>query len=301
MINNALKTKLEDAGFQFRTFKIEHLEEISTVFSDLARQGILDKDFYRDNLTNFNFSCKNIMDNPKSVIVMASPQYKSFVEFRYEGKPYEAVIPPIYRYPEINNRITDTLNSVFTESGFSFTKPVLPLKLLAVKSGLGKYGRNNLCYVPGMGSFVMLNAYITDYEFEEDSWGDVQVLESCESCTACIESCPTGAIANDRFLIRAQKCITNFNEYDVPMPDWIKPDWHNSVIGCMKCQAACPHNSSFIDMVDERIFFNAEESKLVLNGCAFDNLPQEARNKLSNSGLEDYYHVLPRNMRLLMD
>jgi len=66
-------------------------------------------------------------------------------------------------------------------------------------------------------------------------------------------------------------------------------------------EAACPHNSRFINMVDERIFFNDEESELILNGRAFDNLPQETRNKIPNSGLEDYYHILTRNMRLLMD
>jgi epoxyqueuosine reductase len=33
---------------------------------------------------------------------------------------------------------------------------LLPLKSLAVRSGLAAYGRNNVCYVPGMGSFLEL-------------------------------------------------------------------------------------------------------------------------------------------------
>lgn len=301
MISKALKSKIEAVGYKMKSFRVEHLEEISNEFTHLAEQGMLDKSFFEDNLTSFSFNCRNLLNNAKSVMVIASPQYKSLVEFRYKGKAYEAVIPPTYKYPEINNKVEEILNGVFYETGFSFTKPVLPLKLLAVRSGLGRYGRNNVCYISGLGSFIRLSAFISDYEFEEDSWGDMKAMESCGSCTVCIDSCPTGAIAKDRFLIHAQKCITNFNEYDTSIPDWINPDCHDSIVGCMKCQAACPYNSKLIDLTDERICFNDEESELILDGCAFGKLPPETRNRISSSGLEIYYHVLPRNMRLLMN
>jgi epoxyqueuosine reductase len=36
------------------------------------------------------------------------------------------------------------------------------LKRLAVRSGLARYGRNNVTYVEGMGSFLELSASLTD-------------------------------------------------------------------------------------------------------------------------------------------
>jgi epoxyqueuosine reductase len=85
------------------------------------------------------------------------------------------------------------------------------------------------------------------------------------------------------------------------MPEWISPDWHDSIVGCMKCQAACPHNAKLIDLVDERICFDEKETGLILDGSVFDNLPIETKEKISYAGMESYYNVLPRNIKLLID
>ena len=301
MISKNLYSEIDTACFKIKTFKAEHLKEISADFKILVKKGLLNEEFYKSNLTDFNYDYESILSNGKSVMVIASPQCRSIAEFKYAGKKITAVIPPTYIYPSINSRITKILNNVLVEKGYSFAKPNLPLKLLAVRSGLGKYGRNNVCYIPKLGSFFRLSAYITDYEFEEDSWGDIKVMESCSSCSACIDNCPTGAIDIGRFLIHAQNCITHFNEYDTQIPEWVGPDSHNSIVGCMKCQAVCPHNKELIDFVDERICFSEKETKMILDGNTLDNLPLETRNKISFIGMEPYLCVLPRNIHLIMD
>ena len=299
MINNKLYSEVEAAGFRVKTFKVEHLKEISTDFKMLAEQGILDQDFYRRDLTDFNYDYTSELAGAKSVLVIAAPQCKSLAEFNCQGNIIEAVLPPTYISRKINEQVTKILNSVFSETDYSFAKAVLPLKLLAVRSGLGRYGRNNVCYVPGLGSFVRLAAYITDYDFEGDSWGAIKSLESCSSCTACIDNCPTGAIDRDRFLIHAQNCITNFNEYGTPIPEWISPGWHDSLLGCMKCQAACPHNAKLIDKVEERICFDENETEMILNAKPFDSLMKATRDKIEYIGMGSCYNVIPRNIRLL--
>ena len=301
MISKNLYSEIEAAGFRIKTFKVEHLEEISTEFERLVAQGLLNEDFYKSNLVSFNYDYKSMLKNAKSVIVIAAPQYKSLVEFEYEGKTLAATIPPTYIYPRIDNRVVNILNDVLIKNHYSLVRASLPLKLLAARSGLGQYGRNNVCYIPGRGSYNRLLAFITDYEFEEDNWGDIKVMESCSTCSACVDKCPTGAIDKNRFLIHAQNCITNFNEYETPIPEWINPDWHDSIVGCMKCQAACPQNNKLLDKVDERISFNEKETEMILDGSEFNNLPGETRNKLSNAGMESYYNVLPRNIHLLID
>ncbi len=299
MIKENLLSEIEAAGFRVKVFNAEHLKEISSDFKILSEQGALDKEFYTKSLTVFNYDYKSVLSNARSVMVIASPQRKSIVEFQCGDKTVMAVIPPTYMYSGINNQIISILNNVLAVEGYSFGKLVIPLKLIAVRSGLGRYGRNNVCYIPGLGSYIRLSAYVTDYEFEEDSWGDIKVMESCSNCTACIDNCPTGAIDKGRFLIHAQNCITNFNEYGTPTPEWISPLWHNAIVGCMKCQEACPHNAKLIELVDERICFDKKETGMILDESAINELPEETRRKISHLDMEDYYDVLPRNIRLL--
>lgn len=301
MISGNLHCSIGAAGFKVKTFNTEHLKEISTEFERLTAQGLLDEGFYKSNLASFNYDYESVLENAKSVIVIAAPQYKSIAEFEFQGRTIEAVIPPTYSYPGIDSLVADILDKVLVKSGYGLARPALPLKLLAVRSGLGVFGRNNICYIPGLGSFIRLAAYITDYQFEEDNWGDVRVMESCDTCSLCIDKCPTGAINKGDFLIHAHNCITNYNEYKASMPVWINPQWHDSLVGCMKCQAACPHNAKLIDMVDESIYFDEKETGMIMDGCTFDSLPADTRNKIYRAGMESYYNVLPRNIHLLID
>ncbi len=116
----------------------------------------------------------------------------------------------------------------------SVTRAFLPLKLLAVQSGLGRYGRNNVCYVPGMGSFFQLAAYYSNMQARTDFWQEPKAMPICENCHACHLNCPTRAISNDRFLLNAEKCLVFHNEKrgNIPFADWIDPSWHNCLIGC---------------------------------------------------------------------
>ncbi|KPU46005.1 epoxyqueuosine reductase [Oxobacter pfennigii] len=299
MIEDSLYSEIEAAGFKIKVFKAEHLKEISRDFKTFAEQGLIDKSFYRNNLADFNYDYISILPDAKSVMVIASPQGKSLAEFQFKGKSFDMVVPPTYIYPTIDNRVTGILNRVFAENGHDFVRVRLPFKLLAVRSGLGQYGRNNICYVSEFGSFFRLSAFVTDYEFEEDSWGEVKAIKSCSSCSLCIDNCPTGAIDKSRFVIRAHHCLTNFNESDEPIPEWVNADWHNAVVGCMRCQDVCPHNKDRINLVEDRICFSEKETEMILDGKDFESLPEEMRNKISFMGMESYLHILPRNIRLI--
>lgn len=300
MIDNKLYSAVEAEGFAMKTFHAAHLEEIRHDFEKLVEQGLLEEEFYKNNLTNFNYDYESILNKAKSVIVIAVPQKGSIAEFVYKGKKINAAIPPIYLPSNIRSKLTNILDCTLVEGGYHYSRPMLPLKLLAVRSGLGQYGRNNICYVPKIGSFLRLHAYITDYEFADDSWGAVKVMESCKNCTACIESCPTKAIEEERFLIKAQNCITNLNEFLTPIPKWVSPSWHNAIIGCMKCQQACPHNKHNLEAVEQRICFNEEETEQLLRAVAMEELQASVRDKLIHSGMDSFYNVLPRNLQLLI-
>lgn len=131
----------------------------------------------------------------------------------WNGETLALILPPTYvGYDETRKWVEDLLAQILRTKGYRVVRPSLPLKLLAVRSGLGWYGRNNICYVPGMGSFLQLVSVYSDLPCQKDSWREAQMMPSCQNCYACRLSCPTGAISSDRFLLRAERCIVFHNE-----------------------------------------------------------------------------------------
>ncbi|MHA1499274.1 MAG: hypothetical protein ACTSXN_07380 [Promethearchaeota archaeon] len=87
----------------------------------------------------------------------------------------------------LSNHETYILKEIIRKPGSEIVKVrnQLHLKLLAVSSGIGTYGRNNICYIEGMGSFCTLHAYYTNYKMENDSWHELKMMDHCENCTYC--------------------------------------------------------------------------------------------------------------------
>ncbi len=179
---------------------------------------------------------------------------------------------------------------------------LIPEKLLAVRSGLGYYGRNNICYVDGMGSFHQPVVFFTDLPCEETNWRESKLMERCNNCSACIRNCPTGAITTERILLHAERCITLYNERPGAFPDWIDPKWHNCILGCLRCQDACPENKAVLGWVEEKGEFSEEETVLILQEKEFARLPSSTLRKLEQLELPEYYrNLLPRNLAVLLD
>jgi epoxyqueuosine reductase len=166
---------------------------------------------------------------------------------------------------------------------------------------LAKYGRNNISYVPGMGSFLRLIAFYTDYPCEEDNWQEASMMEACENCSLCRETCPTGCIPSERFLIHAENCLTHFNEDEFDLPKWLQSDWHNSLIGCMKCQAVYPVNKPYLNKIETGPDFSEAETELILNKASVEKLSPETRMKLDRMVEDGIYPVMGRNLRMLIE
>jgi epoxyqueuosine reductase len=195
-------------------------------------------------------------------------------------------------------QVQDLLTQLLGEKGYNVAKTTLPLKLLSGRSGLVQYGRNNVGYVSGLGSFLQIVAYYSDMPCEEDSWQDPAMLQACENCDLCRRACPTGAIPSDRFLLRAELCITYHNEKkgDIPFPSWMDASWHNCIEGCMRCQRACPVDRQFLDWVEDEEEFSEEETAMLLEGASREKLPEETVRKLTHLDILNDIGILPRNL-----
>jgi len=291
--------KLQERGYRGRVVPIEHVPQLKYEIEENVGQGKIDARLYEKYMTYFRFDVTAILPGARSVIVTAAPQPQRQVIFRFKGQPQSVTIPPAY-YRDTDNPVSEILEKSLGSSSYQFNSIALPLKLLAVCSGMAKYGKNNIAYVEGLGSFARLRAFLSDMPADRSDGFKPEVMKECDKCKACLNECPAKAIVPDRFLIHAERCITFLNEGDEEFPEWVDPAWHNSLIGCMKCQLACPVNKSSARWVEEGEDFNEAETDLILSGVPFDRIPPETAHKLKRCFMQEYLDVLPRNLRALL-
>jgi epoxyqueuosine reductase len=295
---------LRERGFPARIVSVSHLHQLQKEIESLHSHALLDSQFYQDRLAWFKFQTPEDLLRAQSLIVVAVPRPQTRAIFIWNGQRHPLIIPPTYTaYDDIAKQVGNFLAGKLGENGFKSTETAVPLKLLAVRSGLGQYGRNNICYVSGLGSFLQIVAVYSDMPCEEDSWQEATMMKSCEECELCRRACPTGAISSDRFLLRAERCISYHNEKkgDVPFPKWIDDTWHNCIVGCMRCQRVCPQNREFIQWIGEEEEFSEKETVLLLQGVRQDKLPATTLGKLERLDLVDYLDCLPRNLAVFFN
>jgi len=282
---------------------IRHLPSLQNDIEERLRQGLLDNDFYKNRLAWFEFRPpEGFVAN--SLITVAVPRPQTQAIFNWRGGRLPLILPPTYTaYDATAKAIGDLLSSLLGQEGYKTAQTKLPLKTLAVRSGLAQYGRNNISYVPGMGSFLQLVAVYSDLPCQNDSWREPAMMKACERCSLCREACPTSAIPSDRFLLHAERCIVYHNEKPgtVPFPDWMKPSWHNCIMGCMHCQRACPINRKFLNWVEDKEEFSEAETKLFLKGAELHDLPQTTVKKLGHLNLLEDIDKFPRNLKVFYE
>ena len=275
------------------------MRELETDIMTRHQKGLLDPDLYDAYLASFDFACHQKLKDARSMIIVAVPQPQVKVTFYWKDEPYPVIIPPTY-YFAIDNEVEDHLKAVLEPQGYQLQKVRLPDKLLSVRSGLAQYGKNNITYVKGMGSFQRPVVFVSDCPCEEDSWGDAIVLEQCEKCSACRKACPTDAIKSDRFQLHAERCLTFHNEGAKAFPPWLSPSWHNCLVGCMICQKVCPANKDVVKWIEPGETFTSDETDLILSGVSEQQLTKDTLAKLKRLDLMEYYNILPRNLKALI-
>ena len=300
LLSSSVYSRLSEHGFAARFVSLERLHELKDAIEKAHSEHLFDEEFYRSLRPWFDFTIPAELPEVRSIIVVASPQPALKVTFMWKGQPREAIIPPTYVY-DTDQQVCDWITGVLRVEGFQLVRAKVPRKLLAVRSGLAKYGKNNITYVEGMGSFHRLTAFYTDALLSGDSWQEPQMLDRCQTCTACVKKCPTDAIPSDRFLLRAEKCLTYHNESEAPFPEWIDPSWHNCLIGCMICQNVCPVNKPFVGWVVHEATFSEEETELILKGAPKDDLPPEMQEKLTRINMLKDFKLLSRNLNALLN
>jgi epoxyqueuosine reductase len=297
-----LYTQLEERGLEGRVVSVRRIHDLKRDIEDRYAQGVFDEEFYRERLRVFDFNPPDKGFAASSMIVVAMPRPQARVDFTRNDKTLSLILPPTYlQYQGILRQVERLLGELLAPEGYHAVLAKVPLKTLAVRSGLGEYGRNNICYVSGMGSFLQLAACYSDLPCDRDDWREPVMMEACEKCSACLHKCPTQAIATDRFLLHAERCIVFHNERPAahPFPEWLDLSSHDCILGCMYCQRFCPVDKEFLAWFEGDEKFSHDETTLILNGCSPGDLPRATVEKLERLELLNDLPILPRNLRVL--
>jgi epoxyqueuosine reductase len=299
-LSRDIHERLAKKKWKGKIVSIEHLGDLQREIESHHQKGLLDQDLYDAYLDRFEFNILDDYPDARSLIIVTAPQIQVRVAFRWQGQTYAGIIPPTYDQAT-DGEIKAALENLLIPYGYYLEKKRLPEKLLAVCSGLARYGKNNITYVPGMGSFQRPVVFVSDVPCADDKWGKPKTLKSCDGCSACLEACPTGAIASNRFLLHAERCITFHNERPPGFPQWLNPAWHNSLIGCMTCQNACPLNKKLVNRIEDGPEFDEKETALLLLAVPKDAMLPKTVGKLEKLGMIEYAAVLGRNLKTLID
>lgn len=296
-MNKELENTAMEHGDRIKIIAIEHLKDLKELIDFFKEEEELNdfqkwivNDLYQFEIPEYDFKIN-------SVILMAihHPFYAR-VTFKKDGikKTFLSLVRSDFTEAETY------LTEIVEKKGYSLkTAERLPLKRLGVHSGLAKYGRNNITYIDGLGSNFSYAAYFSDMICKEDSWGELRDAEPCNNCNRCVESCPTGAIRKNRFLIDNQRCLSCINEVSGEFPQWLPLSVHHTLYDCLICQRVCPMNSKQSTSVIDNIAFTEEETKMLLEGKPINNFTKDLQDKVFLLGLDEWYDAIPRNLKVL--
>ncbi len=120
---------------------------------------------------------------------------------------------------------------------FVDTAPVME-KPLSAAAGLGWQGKHTNLVSRDHGSWLFLGAIYTTLDLAPSMPG----RDTCGSCSACQDVCPTQAFPAP-YRLDARRCISYLTiEHEGPIPVALRRGIGNRIYGCDDCLAACPWN-----------------------------------------------------------
>lgn len=284
-----------------RWFSIELLPRIQADMERILGGGDVSANaVFRSYLEGRAYQPPPTLPDARSVVIVALGDRRYEVGVRLAGRRVAVAIPPGYTADDVTAEdVQEFVRRRILRVPSARLEPArLPLKLVAARTGLAEYGRNNLAYVRGMGSFLSLRAYFTDQPSPSSAWFGVRQLHYCKGCSICMMACPTKAIRPDRFVIDAGRCVTLYNERPDPMPAWMPRGAHNALVGCTLCQWKCPANQAAMDRSERLAELTEEETSMLLSGQTNETLGASVVTKLKRNGLSGDLGHLARNLRL---
>ena len=153
------------------------------------------------------------------------------------GKDYHEVFKS--RLKKLEGYLQNQIPEIQTRS-YVDTGPIME-KAWAQEAGIGWIGKHTNLVSTNYGSWLLLGEILTTEALEADE----PATDLCESCSLCIQACPTGAIV-EPYRLDAERCISyltiEYRGLGTDIPPEIRKKMGNRIFGCDDCLDICPFN-----------------------------------------------------------
>ena len=285
-LKESIRQKAMELGFRAVGFAaVGPMEQAMARFRKMIADGRHGEMGYLESGINARENPSMLLPGARTVISTALPWPERNSPYNPQGTvSSHAVIPDYHR--TINILLQELLEFVRSKSEDPVqgmvcvdSSPVLE-KAWAEAAGIGRTGKNTMLIVPGAGSRLFLGELLLDLAIEPD---EPLEWDPCGTCTACLESCPTGALTQAGRL-DATRCISyltielkrEFTQQEAAMTEgWL--------YGCDRCTDACPCNE--VNATTTETVFTPQE--------ALVNLTAKDALELTGSGFRKLFAGTP--------
>jgi len=119
---------------------------------------------------------------------------------------------------------------------------ILPLKLSAIRAGLGWQGKHSLLISKKFGTFLALGGILTNADFPHN---EEEEPNHCGKCDKCQAACPMGAL-DQPHVLNVDKCLSYLLQSE-DLPEKARLKMENRIGDCEVCQNACPWNKKHLE------------------------------------------------------
>lgn len=294
-------------GYKIAWGSIASLRDALTEFEGMSLSGKLNE--LQQKMVDEWVTQDYSGDGTIILVAYSTANQSSRITFDFDGEAYSMKLPPCYGDGgaswEYENSLEKRLAEYLSGYGYRVKRFSGPYKHLAAQLGLGKYGRNNLIYIDGFGSYLRIVGFVINDQLSPETYpGNLDkkyTLELCDKCQLCRRHCPTSAIREERFQLNVDRCLSYLNENVDIWPEFVGKVKNECLVGCVVCQNVCPYNRGFTDIgTEKRQRFEREETTYIL-GQHCEEVPQSiidgVYKKFEEMGLARYKSFILRNIR----
>ncbi len=179
---------------------------------------------------------------------------------------------------------------------------ILPLKLAAIRAGLGWQGKHTLFISKTYGTFLALGGIITNVTLQQNT---KEESNRCHKCDRCQQACPLGAL-DQPYVLKKNTCLSYLLQVE-HVTEEAQAMAGNRVGDCEICQHACPWNKKHLDNplgtnMTASFQKKIEEWENVFYLPDLLELSQQGyQEKLGHLHTEIPYHIFHRNVLMALE